>query len=51
MFEELGNHLKAPGQGRPPKATFSADQIPDFTGLVMIVTGEFTGQCSLDDSG
>ncbi|TFY52322.1 hypothetical protein EVJ58_g10085 [Rhodofomes roseus] len=40
---ELKMALKAMGDMRAPKPTFSTDQIPDLTGRVMIVTGGNTG--------
>ncbi|KAH9933815.1 uncharacterized protein B0H18DRAFT_1115186 [Fomitopsis serialis] len=35
--------LKLLGEFKPPRATFSTDQIPDLTGRVIIVTGGNTG--------
>jgi hypothetical protein len=39
----MGNVLSWVIDAAPPKATFSADHIPDLTGKVIIVTGANTG--------
>ncbi|PCH33230.1 NAD(P)-binding protein [Wolfiporia cocos MD-104 SS10] len=39
----MGNLLSVAGQAFPPTSKFTADQIPDLTGRVMIVTGGNVG--------
>ena len=49
MGATLSNLWQAGWQGFPPKPAFSADQIPDLTGRVALVTGEYSSSYLLTD--